>query len=75
MAGAVAWMLVTVIAGQIVPSDILYPDARSCFEEAARLQVEATKAADIAFILNHEQNLSAEPLRPQMSCVATINGN
>lgn len=65
------WMLVTLIGNQVVESGVTYPSAKGCFEQAASLQVEASKAVDVAFILNHQQNLSAEPARPMFSCVVT----
>ena len=67
----VVWMLVTLIGNQVVESGITYPTAKACFEHAAALQVDAYKAVDLAFILNHQQNLSAEPARPMFSCIVT----
>lgn len=67
----VVWMLVTLIGNQVVESGITFPTAKACFEQAAALQVDAYKAVDLAFILNHQQNLSAEPARPMFSCIVT----
>lgn len=63
------WMLVTIIGNQVIESGVTYTAAEACFKQAASLQVEAYKAADLAFILNHQQNLSAEPVRPMFSCI------
>ncbi len=65
------WMLVTIIGNQVIESGVTFTAAKACFEQAASLQVEAYKAADLAFILNHQQNLSAEPARPMFSCIVT----
>lgn len=65
------WMLVTIIGNQVIESGRTFPTAKECFEQAAAVQVEAFKAADLAFILNHQQNLSAEPVRPMFSCIVT----
>jgi len=63
------WMLVTILAGQVIESGVTYPDAGACFEEAARQQIIAQKATDNATILAHEQNYRAEPERILLSCV------
>lgn len=65
------WMLVTMIGNQVIESGVTFTTAKACFEQAASLQVEAYKAVDLAFILNHEQNLSAEPVRPMFSCIVS----
>jgi hypothetical protein len=66
------WMLVTMIGNQVIESGVTFTAAKECFEQAASLQVEAYKAVDLAFILNHQQNLSAEPVRPMFSCIVTV---
>ncbi|MBI1189008.1 MAG: hypothetical protein GC206_17010 [Alphaproteobacteria bacterium] len=67
----IVWMLVTLIGNQVIESGVTFNNAKACFERAAALQVEAFKAVDLAFILNHQQNLSAEPARPTFSCIVT----
>ena len=63
------WMLVSILAGQVIESGVSFPDAEACFAEAARQQIIAEKAVDTATILAHEQNYLAEPERILLSCV------
>ena len=66
-----AWMLVSVVAGKVIESGVVFPDVQSCFERAASEQVAAQKAADNATILAHEQNYRAEPEKVLFTCIAT----
>lgn len=68
------WMLVSIVAGQVIESGVSFPDAEACFSEAARQQIIAAKAVDTATILAHEQNYRAEPERILLSCVPKIPG-
>lgn len=63
------WILVTIVGSQVIESGVTFTAAQECFDQAAKLQVEAYKAVDRAFILNHQQNLTAEPVRPMFSCI------
>ena len=56
------WMLVSIVAGQVIESGVSFVDAEACFSEAARQQIIAQKAADTA-------NYRAEPERILLSCV------
>lgn len=70
----IAWMLISLVAGQAFESGLVFKDASACFEQAAKLQVAAQKAADNATILAHEQNYRAEPEQVLFSCVVTDAG-
>lgn len=71
---SVAWMLVSIVAGQVLESGLVFETVEACFERAAVVQVEAQKAADNATILAHEQNYRAEPEPVLFSCVVIDGG-
>src|SRR3546814_295574 len=63
------WMLVTIVGNQPIESGVTYNTAKACFEQAAALQVEATKAVEQAFAALRAHSPGSEAPRPLFSCI------
>lgn len=59
----VVWVLVTLIGNQVIESGVTFRTAKSCFEQAASLQVEADKALGAA------ATQPSPATRPTFSCI------